>query len=347
MLLVLAAQARPDATIRAGCETVPACIARVREVADRSEGITDSEQDVAKWLQSLSPESIPAVMDLLKDPDDHVREMAGYVLRDMPGLRPEHLGPLERAVEVGDGWLPPAIASIGTPDAIRFLVGELKKKPETHTQLTYAFERLGPAAIPELLELFRCGSSCDESLLRVVEFILSETRDGAAEAVDPLLSIATEEGGTLIARRGALRALAALGVTARPAVKTLLEMTRRKPVDLQSEARRALLAIGGSGTREALEASLDGAEDQRLVLRDLAALGDGGREAGSRVEKLLSSSEPDVRVAAARALGFIRYREATPSLVAALDDPDDWRVAYVAAEALGHFARSKDATHYG
>jgi hypothetical protein len=112
-------------------------------------------------------------------------------------------------------------------------------------------------------------------------------------------------------------------------------MTRRKPVDLQSEARRALLAIGGSGTREALEASLDGAEDQRLVLRDVAALGDGGREAGPRVEKLLSSSEPDVRVAAARALGFIGYREATPSLVAALDDSDDWRVVYVAAEALG------------
>jgi HEAT repeat protein len=304
-------------------------------VAAPGDGISSSEEEVAKRLQALSPQSIPAVMELLKDPDGNVRELAGYVLRDMPGLRPEHLGPLERAVEAGDDWLPPAIASIGTPDAIRFLVGELKKKPETHTQLTYAFERLGSAALPELLELFRCGTSCDESLLRVVAFIFSETRDGAAEAVDPLLSLAAEENGTLIARRAALRGLAALGATARPAVKALMEMTHRKPIELQTEARRTVLAIGGPGTREALESSLDDTEDQRLVLRDLAALGVGGREAGPRVEKLLSSSEPDVRVAAARTLGFIGYRTSTRSLVAALDDADDWRVVYTAADALG------------
>jgi HEAT repeat protein len=317
----------------------------MREVADRSGGITDEEGAVAKALQSLSPESILPVMELLRDRDRNVREMAGYVLRNMPGLGPEHLAPLQRAVEEGDGWLPPAIASIGTPEAIRFLVDQLAKKPESNTQFTVALERLGPAAFPDLLELFRCGKSCDESLLRVVGSILAESRAKAAEVVTPLVAVATDPGNSLVARRGALRALGVLGPTARPAVTTLLEMTHGEPVELQADARQAVLGIGGAGTREALEASLDGAEAPQYVLRDIAALGEGGREAGPRVERLLSSREGDVRVVAARTLGLIGYRPAVSSLIAALDDPDDWRLVYVAAEALGRLraAGARDA----
>ena len=111
------------------CGTVAACIARARHVADQSGGITPPEDEVANALQALSPEAIDPVLQLLQDPNENVRELAGYILRDMPGLRPEHLDALERAVEGGDGWLPPAIASIGTPRATRFLVDQLKKKP--------------------------------------------------------------------------------------------------------------------------------------------------------------------------------------------------------------------------
>ena len=130
--------ARPArrASTAEACVTVSACVARLREVADPSTGITFSERGVAERLQALSPQSIAPVVSLLQDPDRNVRELAGYVLRDMPGLGPGHLVPLERAVEAGDGWLPPAIASIGTPEAVRFLVDQLKKKPETDTQLT-------------------------------------------------------------------------------------------------------------------------------------------------------------------------------------------------------------------
>jgi hypothetical protein len=128
-------------------------------------------------------------------------------------------------------------------------------------------------------------------------------------------------------------------------VTTLLEMTHGEPVELQADARQAVLGIGGAGTREALEASLDGAESPQFVLRDIAALGEGGREAGSRVERLLGSRDADVRVAAARTLGLIGYRPAVPSLTAALDDPDDWRLVYVASEALGrlHAAEARHA----
>jgi HEAT repeat protein len=338
-LLALGGSVRAEPPPGPGCETVQACIARVRELAHPGGGITPSEGDLARRLQSLSPQSISPVVDLLGDPDENVRELAGYILRDMPGLRPGHLTALERAVEEGDGWLPPAIASIGTPEAVRFLVGQLKRNPETGTQLTYAFKRLGPTAFPELLELFRCDASCDESLLLVVGSILSEVRESAGDVVEPLATIASEQASSLTARRGAIRALGGLGTTARPAVNALLRITHDGPVALRNEARGALLAIGGPGTREALVSSLEDAKDKRLVLRDIAALGKGGHAAGPQVERLLSSGEPDVRVAAARTLGRIGYLPGVPSLVTLLGEPDDWRLVYVAAEALGRLQR--------
>lgn len=327
------------------CSTVEACLARARQIADPDGGVSPSEQALAKRLQDLGPRAIEPTLRLLQDPDKNVRELAGYILRDMPGLGPEHLDALERACEAGDTWLPPAIASIGTPSAIQFLVDELRRKPETDTQLTWAFEKLGPAAFPDLLDLFHCGGSCDEKLLSVVTFIFSETREKAAAAVVPLEKVATDPSAPLVARRHAVRTLGALGPTSQAVVGILIEMTHQDPVELQADARKAVLGIGGTGTGEILAALLENAGNKELVLRDIAELGEGGREAGPRIARLLSSSDRTVRVTAARTLGLIGYQPAVPALVAALDDADDWRLVYVAAEALGrlHATDARDA----
>jgi hypothetical protein len=72
-----------------------------------------------------------------------------------------------------------------------------------------------------------------------------------------------------------------------------------------------------------------------IGLRDIASLRENGRAAGPELVGFLSSSDPDVRVGAARAVGFIGYAEAVDSLVPLLSDRDDWRLVYVAAESLG------------
>jgi HEAT repeat protein len=337
-----AASAGKTAVPADSCDTVQTCVVLLRALADPCECVGPSQEATAKKLQGLGPSAIAPTIELLQDPEKKVQELAGYVLRDMPGLGPEHLGALEHAVEAGNGWLPPAIASIGTPSAIRFLVEQLRREPETHTQLTYAFEKLGPAAFPDLLELYRCGTSCDERLLSVVGFIFSEVRDKAAGALDSLEKIATDPSEPLVARRHAIRTLGALGPTARPVVRTLIEMSHQGPAELQADARAAVVGIGGAGTGEVLAASLESAEEKLYLLRDIAALRDGGREAGGRVVDLLTSSDRTVRVAAARTLGVIGYRPSTSALIAALDDADDWRLVYVAAEALGRL-RASDA----
>ena len=83
-----------------------------------------------------------------------------------------------------------------------------------------------------------------------------------------------------------------------------------------------------------LEASTTADSDRIIIaLRDLAALGSAARAASPEVAALLANPEPDVRVAAARALGFIGFDD-PERLTALLDDPDT-RLGWVVAETLG------------
>jgi hypothetical protein len=83
-----------------------------------------------------------------------------------------------------------------------------------------------------------------------------------------------------------------------------------------------------------LEASTTGDSVRTIItLRDLAAFGSAAHAASPAVAALLASPEPDVRVAAARALGFLGYDQ-PERLTALLDDPDT-RLGWVVAETLG------------
>ena len=72
---------------------------------------------------------MPALLPLLKDEDAGVRDLASYTLRDAP-VTEEHLDALIASRLKGDGWIAPAIATIGSPRAIEFLASELRKEPE-------------------------------------------------------------------------------------------------------------------------------------------------------------------------------------------------------------------------
>ncbi len=294
------------------------------------------EEALAEAFRALGPASVSPLLQLLEDSDPKVREIAGDLLGGMPGLGPSHLPILMRAVEAGDGALPPAIGKIGTPEAIRFLVNQLRDHPETHTQTTGALVDLGPRAVPDLVELFRCGEKCSFEVLYAASFVLSEMLDGAATAVPLLQGVATDRTAPLIARRFALRTLGELKKTGRPAVPAILNIMNTESGELRTAAREALLGIGGPGTRDALVESIEMAEPRwrHSVVSQIGALGKDGHEAGPAVERLLVSGTNEDRVEAARTLGLIGHRESEAALVNALADPDDWRVPYAAAQSL-------------
>lgn len=71
------------------------------------------------------------------------------------------------------------------------------------------------------------------------------------------------------------------------------------------------------------------------ILIDLAELRGNGKDAGPIVQSLLDHDDRDLRLAAARTLGFIEFEPSVDALIALLDHPNDNQMSWVAAQSLG------------
>jgi len=320
------------------CTTVPECSAELRRIATANGpygGMENDEQAVSKRFQSLGSGALPVLLQLLEDSNASVRQLAGFVVSDMPGLGPQHLPALFRAVENGDGWLPSTIGQIGTPAARDFLLEQLRKKPEQSTQVTAGLERLGASVAPGLAAFFQCGLASDDDLLYASCSVLEAIEDKAASAVPILSSIAADKSRNNRASLIAIQCLGRLGRVAADAVPTLLQIESSSDAAAQGKAREAILEIGGPGTAEVIRKTLLTSKDKPLVLLRIAGLGERGRDLGPSVKESLSSDDESERVEAANALGRIGYAESWRLLAAALKSEDDPLLAGAAAEALG------------
>ena len=103
--------------------------------------ITETGEEVAKSIQRLGPEAIPYLLPLLKHENWCVRRLTAYTLGGVDGLRDEHLDALIELRLTGDEWILPAIARVGTPKAIKFLVDELKKEERRNSHVFAPVER--------------------------------------------------------------------------------------------------------------------------------------------------------------------------------------------------------------
>ncbi len=307
---------------------------RIPSVADgNGHSVGRPEKNLAKEIQAFGRLAVAPMITLLEDKNDHIRFFAGYVLRDLPGLEERHLDALIRAHQRGDGWIPPAIGRVGTPRAIAYLIGDLQRRPESHTQVTWALTKAKGAAAIALAQLFHAQAVVDRQLCAAVCQILNEQGKDAAPAVPILLAAIQDRSAVRENRRAALRALASIGVEASDTVPALKKLARAEP-EFAEAVDSAIAGIGSPDAAEVFAARLRSSPDQ-LLLRDLAEIGHNGKAAGAEVTKLLTHENWELRVNAARALGYIGYTEATDDLRQLLSNEDDWRLVYVAAESLG------------
>ena len=297
-------------------------------------GISTGESDLAKQIHAFGAQAAPSLIALLDSEKASVRELAGYVLRDLPGLSESHLDALIDACERGDGWIPPAIARIGTPRAIAFLVGELKRTPRTHNQLTWALKLAGEKAARPLVAIFDAAEPVADALLEAIRHVLADMGPQAAVVGPLLIESATNSSLPMGNRRAAVRALGILGLSAAPEVPRLQALANREPAHFSEAVDQAIVEIGTPEAALILASQLRRAPSDRLLLR-VARLRENGRAASAVVAELLSHEDWDVRVAAARTLGYIGATDAEDALRNALSDAGDWRVVYSAAESLG------------
>ena len=311
-----------------------ALLAKIPATAEGDLGISPAETTLAKQIQAHGAAAIPYLLPLLEHDEARVRQFAGYVLRDTAGLTETHLDALIAARRRGDGWIPPAIGRISTPRAIAFLVEELRKEPEAESQLGFAFAQAGKRGAVALAEVFKDRTPVAPKLAGAISGIYRNMGEKAVDAIDPLLEIAAGKSYEPQNRVYAVQALGGIGKNAQQAVPSLTRLAANEP-DLFANAVKGTLT--GIGAPEAVSVFLErlNEEPNILVFRDLSEIRENGRAAGSEVVKFLGHEDWDLRVGAARCLGYIGYTEGTQALIDALADPNDWRLVYVAVESLG------------
>ncbi len=273
------------------------------------------------------------MMELLSAKDDNVRLFAGYVLRDLSGLTEANLDALIAAKRRGDGWIAPAIGRIGSPRAVAFLIEDLKAKPE-EGQTSWALVIAGEKAAPGLAELYRGNKAMPDDLFQVTSHVLHEMGAKATPAVGPLLSTARDATAVPENRVFAVLTLGALRQVAMEAGPGLVALAKADPGRFKQPVEAAIVNIGTNDAIEILVQRLR-AKPSVLLLRDLAELRGNGRGAGAAVVELLGHPDWEVRVAAARTIGYIGYAEGVDALRKLLGDTADWRLVYSAAESLG------------
>jgi HEAT repeat protein len=315
-------------------------VQRLKAAAHPEIGIKKKEQEIARQLQAVGKEAIPLLLPLLAHENAAIRDLASYTLRDIDGLTEEHLEALTAACRRGDGWIAPAIARVGTPRAVTFLVGELVRQRETHNQLTWAVEMLGEKAVPALVQVYQNETEWDQELERTMQYVMHSLGSKAAAAVEPLFAIAMDETQPAPKRR---RAIVALGLIGEPAAVLRLQ-ERREYWELlgnsmlKKSVEEAVVRVGVSEAVPILTRALKESSEpheRTLIMRDIAGLSQRGIAAGPALLEYLDDSDWGVRVAAARTLGLIGYHESAPRLIALLKHQEDWRLVRCAAESLG------------
>lgn len=321
------------------CRTVPACIERLHVLANQRSvgkiaGMRPEESALSEVMRGL-PDAQNALVPLLSHPNDEVAELASYILRDIKTIDARHLPAIEAGLDRGLGWLPPALARIGTDEAARSAVARfLISDTSPGNQEAYALEVFGERALPHIVAAARCASGCrtDRDHHNLAD-VLARLGPTAAPAVPGLLSIAEDDTTPDDIAAGAVDMIAAIGAAAGDAQTTLRSIAERRPA-LAPNVRGALIAIRSSEAGRLLGEQLRRAPDTGMIA-DTAKLGHAARAAAPALIALLSSEDLALRRHAARALGYLGDPAAAEALIAVLQDPSDVNANWAAARSLG------------
>ncbi|MFZ5672318.1 MAG: HEAT repeat domain-containing protein [Pseudomonadota bacterium] len=300
-----------------------------------------------------------ALLELLKQPNLSVRARAGMILSEMSALTPADYPVVLQESRNGNDWIVPALARIGTSEALSELVSLLRKTPDLYTPHRSALKSLGNKAMPLLLEALSCkeDQNCDEDFVRAIGELASEPGIKSEKIRTRLIDIATNSAQSTDVRVGALRGLNRLKPD-REGDRSRIRLLLNDPVAKVSRQAKATLIVWSDETAPMLEPSdcaiyytqHDNAGNlvakgcktyaefppsnlKEARLRNIGALGPAGRMRTSYVLELLQDEDWDVRVEAARTFGRTGEYSAIPQLVAAIT-PRDWKLTYEAMISL-------------
>lgn len=281
--------------------------------------------------------AVPALLRLLDHPDWTMRARAGMVIANLNAVDATDLPAIIEESRNGNEWIAPALARIGTPEAIIQLINVVRKSPFLEKPHGLALKSLGKKAVPFVLQALTCATDRDCSFF----FVQAMGELGADPAIqshaiqERLLDLATTDGGSRYIRGGALGGLKGwqpYEAAARLRIRPLLN-------DTTEEIRSQALEVLVSWTDEAAVAPLlmaienSTGYDRNIRIQWLGGMGPVARSAGPHLLPRLQDDDWSTRERAATALGKIGYEAASPFLVASIS-PTDWTLTYAALISL-------------
>jgi len=290
--------------------------------------------------------SLPYLIELLDDPRQEVRVDAAAAIRNsatkLDAIDEQYLPAVLREIDRGNGWFPNVLGKIKTPSArSEFMERYLADSSSPHNQYQNAFRKYGEEFIPYIIESVISDNGENPKLVYLVGYALDQFKNKDREIAATELIKAFESPELSLQKRNTFVLLIGyLGESAQSTESQLIELWENDP-DLTKSAAQALVGIRSKTSGEILSKALRD-HPNYLLLRDIAEVGFAAEDAGKDVAVLLKSSDWDIRLGAARTLGFIGYQDANNQLIEFLNDPRDVRLNYVAAESLGRLG-AKDA----
>jgi cyclophilin family peptidyl-prolyl cis-trans isomerase/HEAT repeat protein len=298
------------------------------------------------------PEAVPALQQVLGDPDVEVRQMAAFALGLIgdAAARPALLNALRDPDPLVQGRSAEALATIGDKSDAAAIATMVKTHVQGDVLMSIAPDDLAWPLSPQiesarlgLYALVRLGSfdGIASAVLDAsggpvstwwpVAYALG--RAGDARAVPPLLSLLATPG-----RFTAAFAARGLGTLKAQNASTALRdivMKRQRDAVVVIQAIRALAAIRDIPSVPLLEKILaDGEADPTLRLEAATAMGAiHSPDMLDFVIDLMSDASPGIRGAAVRALALIDP-ETFLTALSGLDPDRDWTVRVAQAEAL-------------
>ncbi len=319
------------------CSDLPACLIALQDAAKSHDGPGMGREGEAALRLLQFPKGVDALVRLLADPDPKIAELAAYGLREAPSIDTRHLPQIRAGLDRGLSWLPLALARIDSDEAAKEAVDRyLVSKSAPENQEGFAVAQSGDRAIPFIVELARCRTTCANDTHYLLAAALSRMGPERQLAAPALMSIVRDPKSPRLAVTGALEMIASLDTDGGAVENDLLHELDIAP-QISQWIENALVGIKSSASGDIYARRLQAGADNS-ILNDIATTGKAAHDAGPALLDLLSRRQDpssDLRPGIIRAIGFVGYKKGVPALVRALDDPIDARVAWTAAVSLG------------
>ena len=300
-------------------------------------GIGDNEQEYAKKLITFGDDAVVQLLPYLLSENKSFRNLAGYTLGEMPNIAPRHLDALISGMKKDRGWLPSIIATIGTTKAQNFLVSEFVKKPESAGQMRYAFGLLGEKVTGKLINLYRCDNDCDRFFLSDLRDVFSKIKTITNDDGLLIMEIVKDTSIQIDARHDALTILLGKNIITDSMLDELVALKETDPI-FSKTVNQILIDNGSINSKELIvefikqDTRWDNYVSEAYI--NLTKMGKDGAFALPALYDIAVKQDSDYKLRAIRTIGFVGNKSSVQFLSNFLDEKVDWKVVYVAINAL-------------